>query len=161
MEVILNNIRSIHNVASIFRTADAAGVKKIYLCGITPGPVDRFQRPVPQFLKVSLGAEEYVGWERAASAIRLIDRLKREGKKIFAVEQARNAVPYYGLRLSRKSIEDAVLIMGEEVKGLPSSILTRADKALEIPMQGRKESLNVAVAFGIVAFHLIHKVPRI
>lgn len=156
MEVILNNIRSIHNVASIFRTADAAGVKKIYLCGVTPGPVDRFNRPVQAFLKVSLGAERYMAWERTKSVVRLIDRLKKRRRLIFAIEQVRNSVPYYSVTLSRKSIANVVLIMGEEVRGLPVSILKRVDKVLEIPMHGKKESLNVAVAFGITTFHLVH-----
>jgi len=156
VEVILDSIRSIHNVGSIFRTADAVGVKKIYLCGVTPGPIDRFGRPVQQFVKVSLGAEKYISWERVENAARLIDRLKKEGKKIFAVEQARNSVPYHSVRLSRKSFENTVLVMGEEVKGLPASLLKCADKILEIPMRGEKESLNVSVAFGIVVFHLLH-----
>jgi 23S rRNA (guanosine2251-2'-O)-methyltransferase len=96
--VILHNIRSLHNVGSIFRTADAAGVGKIYLCGITPMPIDRFGKVRPQFAKVSLGAEKFVAWEYVRNAASVIKKLKSPpaggGYKIFAVEQAKKSVPY-------------------------------------------------------------------
>ncbi len=85
MIVILHNIRSLHNVGSIFRTADAAGIEKIYLCGITPTPVDVFGKPRRQLTKVSLGAEKYVEWEKVKSTTRLIDKFQRDGYKIFSV----------------------------------------------------------------------------
>lgn len=150
MVIILHNIRSLHNVGSIFRTADAVGVEKIYLGGITPAPVDIFGKFRPQLTKVSLGAEKTVVWERAKSTTRMIDRLKKEKYKIFAVEQSRKSVPYYKVKARAK--DKIALVLGSEVKGLPASILKKADKILEIPMAGRKESLNVAVAFGIVAY---------
>jgi len=167
---ILYNIRSLHNVGSIFRTADAAGVEKIYLCGITPAPVDRFGKFRPQLTKVALGAERYVQWEKISRTNKLIARLKEEGYKIFAVEQSKNAIPYfeisnYPIRRSangivnksrKKYASKVALIFGNEVRGLPKTILRKADKILEIPMKGKKESLNVAVAFSIVVFHLIH-----
>ena len=90
MIAVLHNIRSLHNVGSIFRTADAAGVEKIYLCGITPTPVDQFSKPRQQLTKVSLGAEKYVPWEKVKSTTKLIDKLKGEGWKIFAIEQSKN-----------------------------------------------------------------------
>ena len=157
MTVILDNIRSLANVGSIFRTADAAGAGKIYLCGITPRPTDLFGRFRPQLAKVSLGAEKNVPWEYCKSIIRLIDKLKKEGYKILAVEQDKKSIPYYKLKVeSRKPVKSKVaLILGNEVRGLSPAILKRADKILEIPMSGKKESLNVSVAFGIVAFHLI------
>jgi len=157
MIVILYNIRSLHNVGSIFRTADAAGVEKIYLCGITPAPIDEFGRPRLQLTKVSLGAEKYVKWEKVKSATRLIDKLKKENYKIFAIEQNKKSIPYYKVKISSNRLRlrpRVALVLGNEVKGLPLSILKRADKILEIPMYGKKESLNVAVAFGIVVFHL-------
>jgi len=177
MIVILHNIRSLYNVGSIFRTADAAGIKKIYLCGITPTPVDRFGKIQPQLAKVSLGAEKFVAWEYCKSTTRLIDKLKASGFsaqggprpkadesrtqasgwKIFAIEQSKKSIPYYNLKTNAMSPGDIALVLGGEVKGLPKSILDRADKILEIPMHGKKESLNVAVAFGIVAFHLLSK----
>lgn len=158
--VILHNIRSLHNVGSIFRTADAVGVEKIYLCGITPAPVDRFGKIRSPLAKVSLGAEKYVPWEKCISTVRLIEKLKNPsaggGYKIFAVEQDKNSIPYYKLKVKSKKLK-AVLVLGNEVRGLPKSILKRADKILEIPMRGKKESLNVAVAFGIVASHFMEK----
>lgn len=153
ISVILHNARSVHNVGSIFRTADAAGVKKIYLCGITPTPLDRFGKWRKDFTKVSLGAERFVEWEKRQTTSRLIDELKDEGFKIFAVEQSKKSVPYYNLKPITHKL---VLVLGSEVKGLPSSILKRADKILEIPMRGEKESLNVAVAFGIVIYGLLY-----
>lgn len=149
MTVVLYNIRSLHNVGSIFRTADAMGVEKIYLCGITPKPVDEFKRPREQLTKVSLGAEKYIPWEKVYSASRLLDKLKKENYRILALEQHPKSVKLQKIKKSNKF----VLVLGNEVKGLPESILKRADKVVEIPMLGQKESLNVAVAFGIAAYH--------
>lgn len=170
MLIILHNIRSIYNVASIFRTADAVDVEKIYLTGITPSPLDRFGKIRHQFAKVSLGAEKTVLWEKVKNITSLIEKLKKSGYKIFAIEQSKNSTPYYKLRGIRlHSRIRIVLILGNELRGLPSSILKKADKILEIPMRGAmlrqahhprrigrgKESLNVAIAFGIVAYHLL------
>lgn len=157
MIVILDNIRSIQNVGSIFRTADAAGIAKIYLCGIAPEPLDSFGRPRQQFVKVSLGAEKTVAWEKAKATGKLIDRLKKEGYKIWAVEQSRKSVFYYALRPTNYELKRIALVFGNEVRGISSAILKKCDKILEIPMRGKKESLNVAVAFGIVVFYLIYR----
>ena len=174
MIVILYNIRSLHNVGSIFRTADAAGVEKIYLTGITPVPVDRFGKMRPQFAKVSLGAEKFMAWDDSTRSLRAIGKLletfKKDGCKIFAVEQDKNSIPYYKLATrDKRQAKRNVLILGSETKGLPQSILKQCDKILEIPMRGAllresrhprrtgagKESLNVAVSFGIVVFSLL------
>lgn len=155
MIAILHNIRSMHNVGSIFRTADAAGIEKLYLCGITPSPKDEFGRWRPQIAKVALGAERYVLWEKVGFATRLIQKLKIQGYKIFALEQHKDAVPYYRLKLSKRELAKTALVTGNEITGLSQAILKLADSILEIPMHGRKESLNVAVAFGIAAFHFI------
>lgn len=152
--VVLHDVRSVHNVGSIFRTADAAGAEKIYLCGITPAPFDRLKTLRPDFAKVALGAHEYVPWESAKSAAAVLALLKKDGYRIFAVEQSRMAIPYFTLPRAFRARGKFCLVMGSEVKGLPPSLLKRADKILEIPMFGKKESLNVAVAFGIVAFGL-------
>jgi len=153
--VILHNIRSLHNVGSILRTADALGVEKIYLCGYTPSLLDRFGKYRPQISKVALGAEKYVKWEKMKSTAAVIKKLKKEKYKIFAVEQNKNSIPYYKIRGIRMDSQLRIaLIMGNEVKGLPKNILKLADKILEIPMAGKKESLNVSVAFAIVAFRL-------
>ncbi len=156
--VVLHDVRSIQNVGSIFRTGDAAGVSKIYLCGITPVPLDRFGKARQQFDKVSLGAENYVSWEYARSAPALLKRLQKDGYTVFAVEQSRNSVPYYKMKpldsARGRNQGKLALIFGNEVRGLSRQILKCADKILEIPMCGKKESLNVSVAFGIVVFHL-------
>lgn len=161
MLVILHNIRSTYNVGSIFRTADGAGCEKIYLCGITPAPLDRFGEPQPQLTKVSLGAEKSVPWEKCGSTARLIDKLKKDGLTILAVEQHGKAIPYYKIHLSRHELKKTALVVGHEIKGLSDAVLHRADKILEIPMRGRKESLNVAVAFGIVAFHFLEHLQKL
>ena len=162
MVILLHNIRSMHNVGSIFRTADAVDCEKIYLCGITPAPIDKYGRPRQQISKTALGAEKYVPWEAVKSTIRLIDKLKKDGYLILAVEQSKNSIPYYEFNLPSipsfprrgRRGGSIALVLGNEIKGLPRSVLYRADKILEIPMRGKKESLNVAVAFGIVVFHL-------
>ncbi len=176
---ILHNIRSLHNVGSIFRTADGAGFGKIhphtkrasarksrpennarygvgvYLCGITPAPVDRFGKPVAQLVKTSLGAEKSVEWQKTASTTLTIKKLKADGYTIIAVEQSKKSIPYYKIRGIRMDSRIRIaLVVGNEVRGLPDSVLKLADKILEIPMLGKKESLNVSVAFGIVAYHI-------
>ena len=157
MVVLLHNIRSAHNVGSIFRTADAVGIEKIYCCGITPAPLDRFGRFRKDFAKVALGAEKIVPWESCASTALLLGLLKRSGYTIFAVEQASGSISVlrFGLETFwRPNLELIALVFGDEVKGLSSPILKLADRILEIPMFGKKESLNVSVAFGIVAYRL-------
>lgn len=150
---ILNDIRSVHNVGSIFRTADGAGFGKLYLCGFTPPPLDRFGKIRPDFAKVALGAEKSVAWESARDIGTLIKKLKKERWKILVLEQADNAVPYYKFRQKNKR-EKLALVVGNEVGGVPAEILKLADATLEIPMLGKKESLNVSVAFGIAAYRL-------
>lgn len=149
--VVLQNIRSLHNVGSIFRTADAVGVSKIYLCGVTPMPIDRFGSYRKEITKVALGGERYVAWEHKRSTLAVIRRLREEGYLICAVEQSRKSIPHYHLR-DKKSFQKIALVLGSEVHGLPPRVLRAADRILEIPMIGKKESLNVAVAFGIVVF---------
>lgn len=145
--VICHNIRSAHNVGAIFRTADGAGVDKIYLCGITPTP------PRPDISKVALGAEATVPFEYQRQTVRLIKRLKQQKVLIIALENMiPGAVDYQSVVAGR----DAALIIGNEVGGLPPSILKLADKIMYIPMYGAKESLNVSVAFGIGIYSLRH-----
>lgn len=155
MIVILDNIRSAHNVGSMFRTADAAGVAKLYLCGITPAPIDRFGRHNKEIAKVALGAEQSMPWEKAASTASVITKLKKEGFSVFAVEQNKRSTPYDRIRLTKQERTHTAILMGAEVEGVSPAILKRCDTILEIPMHGMKESLNVGVAFGIVIFRLI------
>lgn len=154
MIALLYNIRSAHNVGSIFRTADAAGLTKLYLCGITPAPLDKYKQPVQKIAKVSLGAEQSVEWEKQDSATNVVADLKKQGYQILAVEQASGSIPYHRIKSSIAELAKTALIVGSEVEGLPAEILAEADQIVEIPMQGEKESLNVSVAFGIVAFAL-------
>ena len=149
---VLHDVRSVHNVGSIFRTADAAAVSGIYLCGITPTPLDRFKNVRGDFKKVSLGAEGSVPWNYEKTAIAVLKQLRVDGYHIVAVEQSKKSVPYYAA--SMKKFSKIALVFGNEVKGLPPSILAMADNIAEIPMNGAKESLNVAVAFGVMVFGL-------
>jgi tRNA G18 (ribose-2'-O)-methylase SpoU len=171
--VILYNLRSVYNTASIFRTVDASGiVSKIYLCGTTPTPKDRFNEWRQDFIKVSLGAEKNILWKKINTifqTLKLIKNLKNNGYKIWSIEQSKNSIPYYLAKKEVKQSSKIVLILGNEVKGIPPSILKISDKILEIPMAGKliknkkhpkytkanKESLNVSVAFGIILFGVL------
>lgn len=150
--LILHNIRSVHNVGSIFRTADAAGVSKIFLTGYTPTPLDRFNRERKDFIKVSLGAEQSVPWETAAQLSPVLQKLKKEGYKILAIEQSKNSTSLFDYKPTDNKI---AVIMGNEVLGISPQSLKYADHILEIPMHGIKESLNVSVAAGIALFALV------
>jgi len=153
MIIVLDNIRSLYNVGSIFRTADAVGVEKIYLCGITPEPIDRFGKVRPQLAKVALGAEKSVPWEYVKSTSRLINILKKN-YKVFAVEQDKKSIPYFKANIKKSDFSRTVLVFGNEVDGISKDILKKVDKIIEIPMSGKKESLNVSVSAGIVMFGL-------
>ncbi len=142
--LILNNIRSAYNVGSIFRTADAVGVAKVYLCGYTPTPEN------PQVAKTSLGAERSVNWKHCAQAWRLVDELKSKGVNIVALEQAEASRDYKKL----KPKFPLAVVVGHERAGVEVSLLKRADSVWYIPMRGKKESLNVAVATGIFLYSL-------
>jgi tRNA G18 (ribose-2'-O)-methylase SpoU len=150
VSVLLHDIRSVHNVGSIFRTADAFGVAKIYISGYSPLPVDRFGRKRRDLAKVALGAEENVPWEHVEDPFDLIRSLRKEKFQIVALEQAENSVNYTKVRIGQKSlISKTLVIFGSEVEGISKSILALADTVAEIPMKGKKESLNVSVAAGI------------
>lgn len=161
MVVVLYNIRSGHNVGSIFRTADALGVEKMYLAGYTPAPVDEFLQPHPPVAKVSLGAEKSVAWEKAEDILVLLRDLKKRGFYIYALEQDLCSVPYYTVKPNAVKLKSLAVILGEELHGIPKEVLKQVDAVLEIPMRGKKESLNVSVAFGIVAFSLVYQVVKI
>lgn len=146
--MLLHNIRSTHNVGSIFRTADAAGVSRIFLSGYTPTPLDRFGRVRKDIAKTALGAEKYVPWEHSVSSARLIAKLKKEGWDIVGVEQDTRARDYRSFKTKEKTL----FVFGNEVKGLSKEVRKKCDGLIEIPMRGKKESLNVSVAAGIVLF---------
>ena len=136
-------------MGSIFRTADAAGVGNIYLCGITPTP------PHEKISKTALGAENYIPWEYHAKAWRLLRKLKVESKKLQVVglEQTKSSQNIFKYKFPKN--KKIALILGNEVKGLSPRILKYCDKKISIPMYGRKESLNVAVAAGIAVYILL------
>lgn len=146
--VILHNIRSAHNVGSIFRTADGAGVSKIYLTGYTPAPKDRFGREHAEIQKTSLGAAESVLWEQWDDLDTLLTKMRGDGVAIAAVEQYPRSVDYRTFTAT----PDTAFIFGNEVEGVPEDVCAAADVVLQIPMLGTKESLNVSVAAGIILF---------
>ena len=150
--LILHNIRSVSNVGAMFRTADAAGIDKIYLTGYTPCPLDRFGRKRGDLAKSALGAEEFVPWEQKKNIFPLLAELKREKFLIIGIEQDKNSVDYKTLRL--RSGRGNVFIVGAEVTGIPKSVLEKCDIVAEIPMRGKKESLNVSVALGVALFRI-------
>ncbi len=145
--LILNNIRSLYNVGSIFRTADGVGLEKIWLCGITGIPPDS------QISKTALGAEHSVPWEFQSSAREVIEKLRKQGYQIVLLEQTAQSIPYQEFRPKGP----VCLVVGNEITGVSEDLLPFCDAAIEIEMAGIKNSLNVAVAFGIVAYHIRHQ----
>ena len=151
LTVVLNNIRSLFNVGSIFRTADGAGVEKIWLCGYTGFP------PQSQISKTALGAEQRVPWEHVEDAVAVIKKLKRQGYQIVLLEQLDQSIEYHEFVPEGP----VCLVVGNEIEGVSDGLLPYCDCAVEIAMAGVKNSLNVAVAFGIVAYHLSHALSKI
>ena len=142
--VVCDNLRSLYNVGSIFRTADAVGVKKIYLVGITGKPPQR------GIAKVALGAEKSVAWEHTFRPTSLIRKLKKQGVQLVALEQTKKSSVYTKF----KPQFPLALILGNELSGVSPNLLKLADQVIYLPQQGIKESLNVAVAFGVIAYYL-------
>jgi len=149
--VVLHNIRSTYNVGAIFRTADAAGISKIYLTGYTPSPLDRFGRERKDIAKSALGAEKSVSWEHTKSVNTVFKQLKKENFEIVSVEQAENSIDYKKFKPKQK----IAFLFGNEVRGVSKQLLSQCDKIIEIPMKGKKESLNVSVSSGVVLFRVL------
>jgi tRNA G18 (ribose-2'-O)-methylase SpoU len=152
VHLLLHDMRSVHNVGSIFRTADSAGIDKIILSGTTPAPLDRFNRPRTDIAKVALGAEKTVVWEYRKTFSPIIKKYKKENFQIIALEQADNSIDYKKVKITRPTL----IILGNEPYGISKSLLKHADVIAEIPMKGKKESLNVSVAAGIFLFRLLN-----
>ena len=148
--LILHNIRSVHNVGAIFRTADAISVEKIYLTGYTPSPIDKYGKHRKDLSKTALGSEKTILWEKNKNISSVITSLKKEGFNIVAIEQTPNSLDYKRHKPDKKS----AFLLGNEVKGLSAQTLSKVDAVLEISMKGEKESLNVSVACGVVLFRL-------
>ncbi|GAB6281568.1 MAG: RNA methyltransferase [Ignavibacterium sp.] len=141
--VVLNNIRSNYNVGSIFRSSDGAMIEKLYLCGYTPSP------PKKEILKTALGSTESVKWEYVKNPLDIVKKLKKDGSKIISLEQTDESIPYYKIN---KNIFPACLIIGNEITGVSQELIDLCDLSIEIPQYGIKQSLNVAVAYGIAIF---------
>ena len=140
--VILDSIRSALNVGAIFRTSDGAGVKKLYLTGITPYP------PHPKVLKTALGADEYVEFEHNKNVSEVIDKLKKEGYSIISLEEHKDAKGFFEVELPKK----CAFVFGNEITGVSNDVIAKSDMLLMLPMNGKKNSLNVATTIGIVLY---------
>ena len=135
----------------MFRTADAVGISKIYLTGFTPRPTDKFGRIQKDIAKSALGAETWIPWEYKEKIIPLLSSLKKDGYVIVAIEQDKRAVDYRKIKIHN----NIAIIMGPEVTGLNKNILDKCDFIAQIPMYGKKESLNVSVAAGVALFRIL------
>jgi len=147
IEALLDNIRSVYNVGSMFRTADGAGIRHMYLCGITTTPDH------PQVSKTALGAEQIVPWTQARNGVEAAFSLREKGFRLWAIEDAPQAQPLFKATIELPQTP-IVMVVGNEITGIDPDILAQCERILWIPMQGQKESLNVAVAFGIAAYFL-------
>ena len=145
--VVLDDIRSMHNVGSILRTADAFRLEAVWMCGITGTP------PHPEIHKTALGAEDSVDWRYFATAIEAVKRLKEEGVEVLAVEQAEGSTMLQ--EFHRNPSRRYAIVLGNEVKGVHQEVIDLCDGCLEIPQQGTKHSMNVSVAAGIVIYHFV------
>lgn len=150
--IVLDNIRSLNNIGSVFRIADAFLVEKVYLCGITATP------PHKDIHRTALGATESVAWEYAENTSDVIDKLKRERAVIISIEQAENAI------MLNDFVPDAgkkyVVVFGNEVKGVLQEVVSASDMVIEIPQFGTKHSLNISVSTGVVVWDLFSKIKK-
>jgi len=147
--VVLDHVRSLHNVGSVFRTGDAFLIEAIYLCGITSKP------PHPEIHKTALGAEDTVQWTYFEDTCKAVEHLKADGYKVYAVEQAEGSTMLSDLTL--KANQKIAIVFGNEVKGVQQKIINQCDGCIEIPQFGTKHSLNVSVAGGIVIWEIFKK----
>lgn len=161
VHILLPDIRSAYNVGSIFRSADCFGVQKIYLSATTPRPTDRFGRstagPQKEIAKTALGAEKVIVWEYIEKTIDVIKKAKKECFIIVAVEQSKQSIHLNTFKkiCKTENIQKILCIMGNEVEGVSGDIIKLCDHILEIPMKGKKESLNVSVCAGVVMYELL------
>ncbi len=143
--VVLSSIRSNYNVGAIFRTSDGAMIEKLYLCGYTPCP------PKKEVMKTALGSTESVKWEYVKDAKSVINEMKNKGIKVVALELTNESFPYHQIKQHDFPI---CLIIGNEITGVSQELLDLCDASIEIPQYGIKQSLNVAVAYGIAIFEM-------
>lgn len=152
VSVMLDDIRSLNNIGSVFRTADAFTISHIYLCGITATP------PSPEIHKTALGAEYSVGWTYHADAVALAKELTEQGKVICALEQVHGSIPLQEFKFDPK--EEYVIVAGNEVKGVNQEIVDIARYAIEIPQCGTKHSLNVSISAGIALWEAFKQLKQ-
>ena len=150
--VILDNIRSLNNIGSVFRTADAFLIEKIYLCGITARP------PHKDIHKTALGATETVDWEYVENVLDVVQKLKKENVQIYSIEQAENAIMLNNF--SPEASKTYAVIFGNEVKGVQQKVVSESDGVIEIPQLGSKHSLNISVSTGVVLWDLFSKMNK-
>jgi 23S rRNA (guanosine2251-2'-O)-methyltransferase len=153
LTVVLDNIRSLHNIGSVFRTADAFLIEKIILCGVSCPP------PHPELHKTALGAEDTVDWIYTESTLEAVLELKKQSYYVFAVEQAYGSISLNDLVLN--PLNKYAIVLGNEVKGVQQSVVDICDSCLEIPQHGTKHSLNVSVASGIVLWSFFKKLGKL
>lgn len=151
--VVLDDIRSLHNIGSVFRTSDAFCIESIYLCGITATP------PHPEMHKTALGAEFTVDWKYVENTVDAVVELRKEGYVVYAVEQAEGSVMLNELLLDRN--KKYAIVMGNEVRGVKQEVIDHSEGCIEIPQYGTKHSLNVSVTAGIVIWDLFNKLQFI
>ncbi len=160
VHILLPNIRSAHNVGSIFRSSDCFNVQKIYMHGTTPMPIDRFgnitEKAQKDIAKTALGAEKTIEWEYVENIKKLINNLKKDNFYIVSIEQNKNSISIneFKRKIKKEKIQNILCIFGNEVLGIEQSILNQSDSIVEISMKGKKESLNVSVCAGIILFSL-------
>jgi tRNA G18 (ribose-2'-O)-methylase SpoU len=147
--VVLDNIRSLNNVGSVFRTSDAFLIEKIYLCGITATP------PNKEIHKTALGATESVEWEYVKDTLELVEKLKKENVKVLSIEQAENSTMLNDF--IPEAHQNYAVVMGNEVKGVQQEVVNASDVCIEIPQLGTKHSLNISVSCGVVLWDLFNK----
>lgn len=150
--IVLDDVRSLHNIGSVFRTSDAFLIEKIYLCGITATP------PNKEIHKTALGATDTVAWEYVKDAVELIKELKTQGINIQSVEQVENSIMLNEFKV--ESTTRYALVFGNEVKGVNQQIVDLSDGVIEIPQLGTKHSLNIAVSVGIVTWELFSQLQK-
>lgn len=150
--IVLDNIRSMNNVGSVFRTSDAFRIEKILLCGITPTPPHR------EIHKTALGASETVSWEHKPSTLEAIEELKASGYKVFSIEQTKNSIMLD--EFSLEGIDKIAIVMGNEVDGVDQEVINNSFGVVEIPQYGTKHSLNVSIATGIIIWDIFSKIKR-
>ena len=150
--VVLDNIRSLNNIGSVFRSSDAFLIEKIYLCGITATP------PHKDIQKTALGATETVVWEHVEDTDVLVEKLKSDNIKVLAIEQAENAV--FLNDFQPETATKYAVVFGNEVKGVQQSVVTASDTVIESPQYGTKHSLNISVSTGVVLWDLFSKMKQ-